>query len=114
MSQTDGTRKALLRDSNLCQYHLAKYGQQIDIFLYQPKRHHYRLAGGHHCFKRSRVDLPEAIIALCADCHGDVEGAKISKIEIVALCSKISGVDLYKKYPEFCKWTDEQWAEVYP
>ena len=113
MSQTLETKLALERADYLCEWCQHKESRIRHIFDYV-EGYHSAYAGGHHVFKRSRADTPETIIALCSQHHYEVEHAKISKRDIVALLSKIVGVDLFKKYREFCRWSEEEWAEVYP
>src|SRR3990167_7293305 len=113
MGQTDASKQALLRDKNLCQRCLNKENRIRDVFAWVDG-YHSAYGGTHHVFKRSRVDTPETIISLCSECHYKAEHALLAKRDIVALLSKIVGVDLFKKYREFCKWDEESWAEVYP
>jgi len=61
------------------------------------------MGGGHHVFKRDRVDKAEAIIALCSECHWRVENARISKCDMIILLEEITGVNLREKYREFHK-----------
>ena len=112
--QTSATKDALARDNWECQVHKHFHGVRVNIFMYRPVGYHPALAGGHHAFRRNRVDTPETIIALCSECHYKVEHAIIPKIDIVALLSKITGVNLFQKYRQFCKFTDDDWLKVYP
>ena len=109
MTQTEATKIALINQGYLCQYCLNVHHRVRHIFDDYIFGYHPAMAGGHHVFKRSRVDTPETIMALCAECHWKVENAKISKAVIVALMSQISGVDLYTKFSEYCKFSEAEW-----
>lgn len=109
MSQTEATKLALERDSYLCQYHRHVLGIPLNVFA--PQKGCFYYAGGHHVFGRAIVDTPETIISLCCQCHWDVEHAKISKRDMVALLSQIVGVNLFEKYRRYCKWGDAEWQE---
>ena len=113
MGQTEASKQALLRDANLCQWCFHTHDRIRDVFAWV-EGYHSAYGGTHHVFKRSRVDTPETIISLCSECHYKAEHAFLKKREIVALLSKIGGVDLFKKYRSECKWNEEDWAEVYP
>ena len=109
MPQTESTKLALARDGFLCQWHLNVLHRVRHIFDDYVYGYPPEMAGGHHCLKRRLVDTPETIMALCSECHWKVENAKIPKSEMIALMSKISGVDLYRKYPGFMKFTDAEY-----
>ena len=72
MRRTRATLEALERDMWLCQYHL----------------HELQIAegasDGHHMFGR-HVDYPEAIVALCHDCHMKLHNGEIDRDEVVAI-----------------------------
>ena len=109
MTQTAATKIALENQGYLCQYCLNVHHRVRHIFDDYIFGYHPAMAGGHHTLRRNRVDTPETIMALCAECHYKVENAKIGKPIILALMSQISGVDLYVKYREMCKWSEEEW-----
>ncbi len=111
MSQTSESKLAYIRDDGLCQWHLRKLDQVVGVFSYRDG-YISAYAGTHHVMKRSRVDKAEAIISLCAECHYKCEHAIIKKIDVVALLSTITGVDLYHKYRSFCKWDDTEWQNA--
>lgn len=111
--QTEATKLALIRDNYECQYHKWVLGERVNIFVYRPG-YHPAMAGGHHVVGRGREDLEELIIGLCSECHTKAQTYKIPRKAIFAILSKIVGIDLYRKYPQYCKWTDEEWNEVYP
>ena len=112
MAQTEATREALSRDNFCCMWCLHRENRVRHVFDYVPG-YHPLMGGGHHAFKRSRVDESVAIIGLCPEHHWKVENARIPKVEIVALLSKIVGIDLYRRYRQFCKWNDEEWSKHY-
>ena len=114
MTQTNATKIALARDEYKCQVCLWINHRVRHIFDDFVWGYHPALAGGHHVAGRARLDVPEAIIALCSECHWKVTNAKIPKIEMVALASKVSGVDLYHTYRSLFKWSDEEWLFFYP
>lgn len=109
MTQTAATKIALERDRHLCQHCLYIFNRVRHIFEDFVWGYHPMYAGGHHALKRSRVDVPEAIITLCSECHYKVEHAKIKKSTILAILLKITGVDLYHQYPEFSKFNEAEW-----
>ncbi len=111
MTQTEATKIALARDEYTCQYHKHILHQAIPIFDYR-EGYHPLMAGGHHLAGRARVDVPEMIISLCSECHTKAQTYIIPRIEMFALLSKIVGIDLYYKYPEFCKWSDDEWQNA--
>ncbi len=111
MTQTDASKLAYARDRGLCQWHLNKLSQRVSVFAYR-EGFISAYAGTHHVFRRNRVDEVDAIISLCSECHQRIELAQIPKIQVVALLSKITGVDLYRKHREFCKWGDETWEQA--
>lgn len=112
MTQTPSTRLALERADFLCEFHLYKLHERVPIFSYR-EGYIGAYAGGHHVFRRNRVDTPETIISLCCECHCKAEHAVIKKITLVALLSKIVGVDLFHQYREICKWNDDDWSIAY-
>ena len=112
MTQTNATKIALERDGYRCQYCLAVHHRVRHIFDDYVFGYHPALAGGHHVLKRGRVDTPETIMALCAECHWMAENAKIPKVRLVALMSSIAGIDLYALYPQFCKFTEAEYEEA--
>lgn len=112
MTQTSSTKIALARDEYRCQACLHIYHRVRHIFDDFVWGYHPALAGGHHTLRRGRVDTPETIMALCSECHWKVENAKIPKIIIVALMSKIAGIDLNEKYPQYCPWSEDEWLQA--
>lgn len=108
MSQTVATKLALERDEYVCQYHKHILHHPIFIFDYR-EGYHSMMAGGHHLAGRARVDVPEMIIALCSECHTRAQTYLIPRVVIYVLLSKITGVDLYHKYPAYCKWDEATW-----
>ncbi|MFA5635002.1 MAG: hypothetical protein WC977_03765 [Anaerovoracaceae bacterium] len=70
--RTEATWEALRRDGWTCQRHLHLLGVVRDG------------GDGHHLFGR-QVDVPEAIIALCHDCHMQLHGGQIDRREIIRL-----------------------------
>lgn len=109
MPQTNATKLALERDQYLCQWHLHMLHRVRHIFDDYVWGYPPQMAGGHHVLGRARVDTVETILALCNECHWKVENAKISKAEMLALASRLSGVDLYHKFRDLCKFGDEEW-----
>ena len=74
MRRTEATWKALERDGWLCQWHLLRLGVVKDA------------TDGHHLYGR-QVDVAEAIIALCHDCHmkvhsGEIKGGEVREMQI--------------------------------
>lgn len=109
MTQTAATKLALERDLYLCQWHRVVLGVPLHIFA--PQSGCFYFAGGHHCLGRAINDTPETIISLCCSCHRDVENARISKSDMMALLSQIVGVNLFEKYRRYCKFTEATWLE---
>lgn len=112
MTQTPATKLALERDSFNCQWHLNVLHRVRHIFDDYVFGYPPQMAGGHHVFKRGRVDTPETIMALCSECHWKVENAKIPKVKVVALMSSIIGKSLHDLYPQFCNFSDEEYTEA--
>lgn len=87
MERTAATWIALFRDAWICQYHL----YELDVSV--------TASDGHHLFGRS-VDVPEAIIALCHECHmkhhsGQIDNDRLVELQIKrGLMSKIYAAQL--------------------
>lgn len=111
MTQTSASKLAYIRDGGLCMWHLHKLDRIVGVFSYRDG-YISAYAGTHHVFRRNRVDEPDAIISLCAECHQKAELAMIRKIDLVALLSKMTGIDLFRTYREFCRWGDEEWEQA--
>ena len=113
MSQTLETKLALERADYLCEWCQHKESRIRHIFDYV-EGYHSAYAGGHHLAGRARVDKADVIISLCSEDHYKIEHALLPKPETVAILSKKVGDDLFKKYRREWKWTEEEWAKVYP
>ena len=103
MPQTQASKDALARDSNLCQWCLYREHRIRSVFYYV-EGYHPMMGGGHHVIKPRNVDTAENVISLCPRHHSMAESHKITKRETVELLSEITGVDLHTKYREFCNW----------
>lgn len=70
--RTRATWIALYRDKWVCQYHL----HRLDVLTWA--------TDGHHLFGRMN-DVPEAIMALCHDCHMRLHAGQIHNEELVTI-----------------------------
>src|SRR3990167_5830421 len=104
MAQTLETKKALLRDGNLCQWCFHRLYRLRSVYEHLPN-YHPSLGGGHHILRRNRVDAAKAIIGLCAEHHYNVENAhgEPTKEQLIDLMYESYGYDLRELWPQFIK-----------
>ena len=101
MSQTRATVLALERDEYRCQWCMYRRDRLRDVHWFTTGN---VLGGGHHLLGRARVDKPEAIIALCSECHSDATSNIIKQRELIQLQKERLGIDLAEQYPQFVNW----------
>ena len=70
--RTKATLDALHRDMWICQYHMHRLRVVMDA------------TDGHHMFGRS-VDIPDAIIALCRQCHVRMHNGELDIHEAIEI-----------------------------
>ena len=104
VAQTEETKKALLRDSEFCQWCYHRLDICRNVFRYIPN-YHPMLGGGHHILRRNRVDDARAIVGLCAEHHYNVENAhgEPTKEQLIDLMLEVYGYDLRKLWPQYIK-----------
>ena len=104
MAQTDETKKAIVRDSTLCQWCYRRLGIIRNVYEHIPN-YHPKLGGGHHILRRNRVDDARAIIGLCAEHHYNVENAhgEPTKGQLIDLMLEVYGYDLRKLWPQYIR-----------
>lgn len=101
MAQTPATKVALERDNHRCVWCYYRLNRVRGVF--DGPWGTSALGGGHHLFGRKNIDVPEAIIGLCSECHSKAEAHKIPECDLISLAEFITHANLHTTYRQFTK-----------